>query len=215
MRDLGLFAFCIDFEPNYLVLKGSAEAITRKMHGLLELYTDRNCRDVVESASALCLNDISAFFSVLKPSHSETNDQVGQVRLVPGRISFEGKSYMHLVDRKMQATDELTARDGSLTRPDCALTAQDHFTQRLLSVREGPVDLHCLMEFTRDVGADGKFSVLSVGPFAFAQTCLRHAGDGFTANHYEQEVGAHSQQPPRSNHMAWKESGLNTSAKEE
>lgn len=167
-RDLSLFAFCIDLNPHNIVLVDRAGAVRRKMRGLLELYTGRQCRDVVESASALCLNGISAFFSVLTPSHSETNDQVGQVHLVPGRISFEGKSYMRLVDRKMQATDELTVRDGSLTRPDYALTAQDHFTHRRLSVREGPVDLHCLMQFTRDVGADGESPIFSVGPFAFA-----------------------------------------------
>lgn len=167
-RELGLFSFCIDLDSNIPVRENSGEAITRKTHGLLELYTGRECLFEVESASALNLNGISAFLSVLTPSHGETNDQTGQVHLVPGRISFEGKSYMRLVDRKMQATNPLTVRDGSLTRPDYALTAQARFTHRLLSVREGPVDLHCLMEFTHDVGADGKSSVLSVGPFAFA-----------------------------------------------
>lgn len=169
-QDLGQLVYCLDREEDFRigVRVGFAEAVELKMYALLELYTGRAYCDTVERTSALWQNGISAFSSVLRPSHSETGGDVGQVHIVPGRISFEGKSYTHLVDRKTAATDDLTATGGSLVRHGYALGARNSFVQRLISIREGSTHLQCLMKFPREVESDSGSPALSVGPCALA-----------------------------------------------
>jgi hypothetical protein len=178
LEDLGQFAYCVDFDNDFHIgeREGDGEAIELKMYALLELYTGRTCRDIVESTSALWLNGISAFFSVLTPSHNETSGDVGQVHLVPGRIFFEGKAYTHLVDRKMPATDDLMMTGGSLVRHDYALGARDCFAHRLISIREGSTYLQCLIKFSRDVELDSGSPILSVGPSALAAILAKRRG---------------------------------------
>jgi hypothetical protein len=178
LEDLGQFAYCVDFDNDFNISEreGDGEAIELKMYALLELYTGRTCRDIVGSTSALWLNGMSAFFSVLTPSHSETSDDVGKIHLVPGRISFEGKSYTHLVDRKMSETDDFVAMGGSLVRPDYALKAQDRFADRAINIREGSTYLQCLMRFTREIEVDSGSPKLSVGPSALAAILAKRRG---------------------------------------
>lgn len=178
LADLGQFAYCVDFDNdlNISEREGDGEAIELKMYALLELYTGRPCRDIVGSTSALWLNGISAFFSVLTPSHSEASGHVGQIHLVPGRISFEGKSYTHLVDRKMPETEDFMAMGGSLVRPDYALKAQDRFAHRAINIREGSTYLQCQMRFTREIEVDSGSPKLSVGPSALAAILAKRRG---------------------------------------
>jgi hypothetical protein len=178
LEDLGQFAYCLDFDNDFHISEpeGEGEAIEFKMYALLELFAGQICSDVVGSTSALCVNGISAFFSVLTPSHSETSGHVGQVHLIPGRISFEGKAYTHLVDRKMSATDNFMAMGGSLFRHDYAFKAQDSFAHRAISIREGSTYLQCLMMFTRDVEVDRGSPKLSVGPSALAAILAKRRG---------------------------------------
>ena len=182
LKYLGQFAYCVDFDKdfdnefNISERDGDREAIELNMYALLELYTGRTCRDIVGSTSALWLNGISAFFSVLTPSHGESSDHVGQIHLVPGRISFEGKSYTHLVDRKMSETDGFMAKGGNLVRPDYALEAHDRFAYRTINIREGSTYLQCLMRFTRDIEVDSGSSKLSVGPSALAAILAKRRG---------------------------------------
>ena len=178
LEELGQFAYCVDFDNDFSIGRRGAdgEAIELKMYALLELYTGRTCREIVGSTSALWLNGISAFFSVLTPSHGESSGHVGQIHLVPGRISFEGKTYTHLVDRKMSGTDGFMAMGGSLVRTDYALEAHDRFAHKTINIREGSTYLQCLMRFTRDVEVDSGSSTLSVGPSALADILAKRRG---------------------------------------
>lgn len=61
LKDLGQFAFCVDFDSDFNFDDSYGEAVEFKMHAILELFTGRTCRDIVGKASALWLNGISAF----------------------------------------------------------------------------------------------------------------------------------------------------------
>lgn len=145
------------------------------MCALLELYMGRKC-GLYRSTSALSGNGLPAFFSVLTPSHNETNGHVGQVHLIPGRMIFQGKSYKELADRVMEEVDDFTMTESSFKRFDYDLTSEDGCAHRSINVRETTKQLQCLLNFSRDDGVETTFPNLNVGPSAFGTVLDRRRG---------------------------------------
>lgn len=108
------------------------------MHALPVFFTGRRCHIYVdESPSTLCGSGFSAFSGILTPSHRETKGDVGKIHFVPGKICFEGKSYVRLVDERSEVPNSFMAKGESLVPSTFILSVEISNAARTLSVREG------------------------------------------------------------------------------
>lgn len=167
LQDLGPIAFCMDFDNNFSMgmQERNEEGAELRLHSILELFAGRKVSTTNIGLSAVCVNGLSAFLGVLKDTSCETRDDVARIYIVPGRIQFDGKSYSRLTDRKARHlhVQEMMPLERLLRSKD-VLKADGEYARCRLSVREGSIDLQCMLEFM----SDRQRPTIPVGPSAFA-----------------------------------------------
>ena len=155
IEDLGPILFCMAFNNDLSIATqgGNGEGIDSRLYAILELFSGRKVSLADTSSSnvgttAVCINGITAFLGILKDSSCETRTEVARIYIVPGRIQFEGKSYFRLTDQLVRPEDRppLTSSEKQAIS-QAILNTGDTYVKRTLSLREGSMDLQCLLKF--------------------------------------------------------------------
>ena len=102
LNKIGPIAFCLDFDNNFSfgTRENNEEGIEMRLHSALELFAGREPPSMNSSFSALCANGICAFLDIISETSSgyPNIESASKIRILPGRISYEKKSYNMLID---------------------------------------------------------------------------------------------------------------------
>ena len=177
LREVGPIAFCLDFDNNFSfgVQENNEEGIEIRLHTALELFAGREPPSTNSNFSALCANGICAFLDVISQttSGSAEIESASKLRILPGRISYEKKSYTMLVDR-VQPID--LPETGFLNAVEFTHTYASQL-EYCLSVRETYSGLETWIEIETRPGTDGrKARKVWVGPSKLALWLISRRG---------------------------------------
>ena len=182
LQPIGQIFYCMDVDDENTIRlprNGDIDPMCKgRLLAMLELFAGRSIRMLNFDMSAVWVNGITAFLSVLTDRHSEGVDDAMQIYIAPGRISFQGKSYTRVTDRdsfghNWAARKEFDWPADAIVVPENADAIRNALSRRSMSVREGSMDLNCFLEFRLDttslrIATVGSQTV-SVGPLSFAK----------------------------------------------
>ena len=177
LNDIGLIAFCMDFDNNFSFSDPEHfdEGVEIRLQGALELFAGREVPSMDASCSALCVNGICGFLDLLSDASlgGEDMDSASKIRILPGRIYREKKFYDMPIDhiRPSDPPDTGFQNASKLTyihRPQLKI---------FLSVRETFTGLEAWIETEIDRGMDGREErKIWVGPSRLAALLTSRRG---------------------------------------
>lgn len=167
LRDIGQFAFCMDFDANFSFgMRENDYGTGIRLDLILELFSGQRPHLSNNGVSAACSKGLCAYFRILKDM-SFTKSDVGSIGIIPGRIQYEKKSYTTLEDRYV-----IQDEDFDKTMVDLVRTGADFATLEL-TIRESSTALECLIQLPR---LSGTLDTVVAGPANLADLIAARRG---------------------------------------
>ena len=138
--EMGPIVFCLDFDQHFSWTIDE-DAAEERLYTALQLFAGQKVLRAAWGLSAQCANGICAFLDILRDV-SVDDEATGRIRVLPGHIELEKKSYTSLQDQTVKK-----GNDDLVVPQKAAYASEDQYEKPKLRVKEGPNHLQCLMEF--------------------------------------------------------------------
>ncbi|CAF9914427.1 MAG: hypothetical protein GOMPHAMPRED_008158 [Gomphillus americanus] len=150
LKELGQFAFCMDFDANFSFGMSDNDYGTGiRLDHVLELFTGEQVHFPSDKGtSAACSRGLCAYFQILEGVSISKSD-IASIRVIPGRIQYQQKSYTTLEDRHVVRDEEFETTITDLVHNGAAFPTLE------LSVKESSTALECLVRLPRLSGPEG------------------------------------------------------------
>lgn len=146
LKDLGQFAFCMDFDANFSFgMREHDYGTGTRLDLVLELFSGVRPQLSNSGVSAACSQGLCAYFRILRDV-SLTKGDVGSIGIIPGPIQFEKRSYTTLEDRYVGPDESFDSTMADLVNTDVDTLALE------LTVKESSTALKCLFQLPQSLG---------------------------------------------------------------
>ena len=168
LKELGQFAFCMDFDANFSFgMRDNDYGTGIRLDNVLELFTGERIHFPSDKGtSAACSRGLCAYFRILEDVSIAKSD-IASIGVIPGRIQYHQKSYTTLEDRNVVQDEEFETKIMDLARSGAA------FPTLKLSVRESSTALECLFQLPR---LSGSVETVVAGPANLADFIAARRG---------------------------------------
>ena len=156
LQEIGPIAFCLDFNNDFAFATrdSNEEAVEIRLHTALELFAGRGLPPTTSNYSALCVNGICAFLDIISETSSgyAEVESASMIHILPGRITYDKKSYSMVIDR-FQPVDP---PETDFTNTRSFIHARGSLLENRLTIRETYTGLEAWIEIECRPDLDGR-----------------------------------------------------------